>query len=61
MKTTNKYNLPSVFERFDKANAHTKGGADYSVPGLIDSPRVQHLRSRHHEEREEDLSRDTLR
>ncbi|MBE85137.1 MAG: hypothetical protein CME21_21485 [Gemmatimonadetes bacterium] len=56
VKTTNKYNLPSVFERFDKANAHTKGGADYSVTGLIDSPRVHRLRAKHHEEREEDLS-----
>jgi hypothetical protein len=56
MKTTNKYNLPSVFERFDQANAHTKGGADYSVTGLIDSPRVQRLRLKHYREREEDLS-----
>lgn len=56
MKTTNKYNLPSVFERFDNANAHTRGGADFSVTGLIDSPRVQRLRALHHDERVEDIS-----
>ena len=45
-----------MFERFDNANAHTKEGADFSVTGLIDSPRVQRLRASHYQERVEDIS-----
>ena len=56
MKTTNKYKLPSVFERFDKAHPYTKGASDFSVTTLIDSPQIHRLREQYHEERSEDIS-----
>ena len=56
MKLTNKYNLPKVFERFDRANAHDKGDSTYSVTTLIDSPRIAKLRDEHYSEISRDIS-----
>jgi hypothetical protein len=56
MKFTNKYNLPKVFERFEKANAHDKGDSKYSVSTLIDSPRVSKLKGEHRSEMSVDVS-----
>lgn len=56
MKLTNRYNLPSVFERFDQANSHTREGAKYSVTQIIDSPKISRLREQHQQELTEDIS-----
>ena len=56
MKFTNRYNLPSVFERFERGHQHTKDGAKYSVTTLIDSPRISRLRALHAQQLTEDIS-----
>lgn len=56
MKLTNRYNLPSVFERFEQHHQHTRGGAKYSVTTLIDSPKISRLRAQHAQELTEDIS-----
>lgn len=56
MKSTNKFNLPSVFERFEERHQHTTGGAKYSVTKLIDSPQIAHLRRKHWDRLSEDIS-----
>jgi hypothetical protein len=56
LRLTNKYDIPSVFENFDKANGHTTGGANYSVTSVIDSPQISRLRKKHHSEMEKDMS-----
>ena len=56
MKFTNKYNLPTVFERFEQAHQHTRGGAKYSVTTLIDSPKISRLRAQHAQDLTEDIS-----
>lgn len=56
MRTTNHFNLPEAFVRFDQKHQHSKGGADFSATELIDSPRVSQLRKRHYEEIEEDIA-----
>tara|TARA_R110000751_G_scaffold17042_5_gene53125 strand:- start:65 stop:961 length:897 start_codon:yes stop_codon:yes gene_type:complete len=53
---TNKFNLPETFERFQKKNAHSPGGADITVTSLIDSPQVFRLRREYSSERVEDVS-----
>jgi len=54
--TTNKFNLPSVFERFSRKNQHTSGGAEITVTTLIDSPRIARLRGIHSDEIITDIS-----
>ena len=56
LRLTNKHDIPSVFERFDRANAHTTEGAKYSVTTVIDSPQISRLRKNHHSEMEKDIS-----
>jgi hypothetical protein len=56
VRTTNHFNLPEAFVRFDAKHQHSKGSADYSATELIDSPRVSRLRKRHYEEIEEDIA-----
>jgi len=56
LRLTNKYDIPSVFKHFDKANGHTTGGANYSVTSVIDSPQISRLRKKHHSEMEKDMS-----
>lgn len=56
MRITNKHNLPSVFEEFEKAAPYDAGRSDFTVTQLIDSPRVVQLRRRHSDELEEDIS-----
>jgi len=56
MRITNKYSLPEVFERFDRANKHSTEGADISVTTLIDSPRVRHLKDKHSNDLSIDVS-----
>ena len=34
---TNKFNLPETFERFQKKNSHSSGGADITVTSLKSS------------------------
>lgn len=41
---------------FDAERPYSMGDADISVTTLIDSPQISQLRSRHHEEMEEDIS-----
>ena len=56
MRITNKYSLPEVFERFNRANKHSAEGADISVTHLIDSPRIRHLQAAHNHEISVDIS-----
>jgi len=56
VKITNQFDLPESFLRFDQENQYTKGGADFSVTELIDSPRISRLKKLHDEEIEEDIS-----
>ena len=56
VRITNHSNLPEVFLRFDKKNAHSKGEADFSVTELIDSPRIHRLKKRYRDEITEDIS-----
>ena len=56
MNVTNKYSLPEVFERFDRANKHSAEGADISVTHLIDSPRIRHLKAAHDDQLSVDVS-----
>ena len=56
MNVTNKYSLPEVFERFDRANKHSAEGADISVTHLIDSPRIRHLRAANDDQLSVDVS-----
>lgn len=56
MKFTNRYNLPSVFERFERVHQHSTGGAKYSVTQLIDSPKISRLRSANSSDLTEDIS-----
>ena len=53
---TNKFNLPETFERFQKKNSHSSGGADITVTSLIDSPQVFRLRREYSSQRVEDVS-----
>lgn len=52
----NRNNLPQAFLNFADANRHTKGGAEISITGLIDSPQIRHLTELH----EEDLTVDVV-
>ena len=61
MIRTNRYNIPKVFERFEKANEHTTGGADISVSALIDAPQIAHLSRLHEAELTEDVGDGILR
>ena len=56
MKLTNKFDLPSVFERFESQHVHSTEGAKYSITKLIDSPKIARLRKIHQEDSEEDIS-----
>jgi len=57
MVTTNKYNLPSPFVRYNEARnaAYSRGKADISVTQLIDSPRIRLLREAHAGELTDDV------
>ena len=52
---TNKLNLPEPVYRACSADDYTMGGADYSCTGLIDAPRITHLKKRHGHEVVEDV------
>lgn len=56
MKLTNKYNLPDLIFQAVKNDKYSKGGADYSVTDLINSPRSVLLKKRHYHEMESDVS-----
>lgn len=56
MKFTNRYNLPTVFGRFEQANPHSPEGAKYTVSKLIDSPKIARLRASHSSDVTEDIS-----
>ena len=56
MRITNKYDLPSVFEEFEKAVPYDPGKSDFTVTQLIDSPRVVQLRRSNSNKLEEDIS-----
>ncbi|ATN95012.1 hypothetical protein [Leptospira phage LE3] len=58
MKITNKHNVPEniVLAMREIQGEYTKGDAHYSISGLLDSPRIQILRSRHFAMIEEDIT-----
>ena len=56
VRTTNRFNLPEAFIRFDQRNAHSRGDADLSATELIDSPRIRKLRMRYSDRITSDIS-----
>jgi len=56
MELTNKYGLPSSFVNFARNDKYSKGNADISVTTLIDSPRVNIMRSHHAGDLTKDVS-----
>ena len=60
LKFTNNHNIPRPFELFRDSETHTRGGADYSVTGLIDSPQIAHLTSLHEDEMSVDIADELL-
>ena len=56
MKQTNNYNLPSVFEGFEKANPYSSEGSDFSATTLIDAPQAKRLFAKHSGDLTEDIS-----
>lgn len=56
MKLTNKHNLPQTFVNVLKRPTYSKGRANISVTGLINSPKIVALSAKFHDELEEDVS-----
>ena len=56
MKVTNKYNLPSAFVNYERANKYSRGDASYSATDLIGPPRIRILREGHEDEIETDIA-----
>lgn len=56
MKLTNKHNLPQTFVNVLKRPTYSKGRANISVTGLINSPKIVALSEKFHDELEEDVS-----
>ena len=56
MVITNKFGLPEPIANFARADKYTKGASDISVTTLIDSPRINILRSHHSDEIDVDVS-----
>ncbi len=55
MKFTNKHRLPEPLVRALSADKYSKGDARISITGLMGSPRVNVLRSKHHADIETDV------
>ena len=56
MVITNKFGLPEPIANFARADKYTKGASDISVTTLIDSPRINILRSHYSDEIDVDVS-----
>jgi hypothetical protein len=56
VKLTNKHNLPQTFVNVLKRPTYSKGRANISVTGLINSPKIVALSAKFHDELEEDVS-----
>ena len=56
MKFTNKFNLPSSLVNAITNDTYSRGEADISVTGVINSPRQSQLSREHYHEMEKDVS-----
>jgi hypothetical protein len=56
VKLTNKFNLPQTFVNVLKRPTYSKGRANISATGLINSPKIVALTAKHQDELEEDVS-----
>jgi hypothetical protein len=56
VKLTNKFNLPQTFVNVLKRPTYSKGRANISATGLINSPKIVALTAKHHDELEEDVA-----
>ena len=56
MKIKNKWNLPDTLVNLAERDPYSKGGADFSVTQLIDSPKISYLQEKHDHEIEVDIT-----
>jgi hypothetical protein len=56
VKITNHHGIPSPFVTYNRQNEHTKGGAGWSVTGLMDSAQVVRLTALHAPKLSEDAA-----
>jgi hypothetical protein len=61
MQFTNKFNLPDTLANALQSDTYSKGASWKSITQLINPPQIDHLRSLHYHEMEEDVSNSVWR